>query len=412
MKKGKLVEIETVEELNSFNDEYVYDLEMEDGSHTFIANDILVHNTDSIFVGFNPSLKHSEWKNIYFNKEYLESLDKKFVILSSDKLGFEINNPNLVDIKITDHFRKIENSLKELKYDIIIIDGYFIKDKKIDMFIENGVLEEEKIYWNWVRETDFIQGMDKFRVEDYFKKCLEKHANSYGVENKQDFELERISESIINITKKKYIQHILSEDGISYQRLAYFFPKGVELVRSSTPVFAREKIIEIIKYIFSNPNTFNIQELLSLVKKLRKEFELADIDEIAMQSSVSNYENKMLNDRELPLEYIKGSHFAVKASGYYNYLLHQHKEEQKKYEFIKSGMKIKYYVCKNKSINGMFAYIRGSYPVEFAPEVDYDEQFKRSILSPINSIIEPLGMPEITKRLSIVMDIFSSKNFN
>ena len=55
----------------------------------------------------------------------------------------------------------------------------------------------------------------------------------------------------------------------------------------------------------------------------------------------------------------------------------------------------------------MFAYTRGSFPVEFAPPIDYDEQFSKSILSPINSIIEPLGMPEITKRLSVVMDIFS-----
>jgi hypothetical protein len=45
--------------------------------------------------------------------------------------------------------------------------------------------------------------------------------------------------------------------------------------------------------------------------------------------------------------------------------------------------------------------------MEFAPLIDYDEQFAKSILSPVNSIIEPLGMPEITKRLSVVMDIFS-----
>jgi hypothetical protein len=57
----------------------------------------------------------------------------------------------------------------------------------------------------------------------------------------------------------------------------------------------------------------------------------------------------------------------------------------------------------------MFAYSRGSYPIEFAPEIDYDLQFSKSILSPINSIIEPLGMPEITARLTIVMDIFGGK---
>jgi hypothetical protein len=54
----------------------------------------------------------------------------------------------------------------------------------------------------------------------------------------------------------------------------------------------------------------------------------------------------------------------------------------------------------------MFAY-RGSYPIEYAPEIDYDAQFNKAILSPINSIIEPLGMPKITERLSVIMDIFS-----
>ena len=41
-----------------------------------------------------------------------------------------------------------------------------------------------------------------------------------------------------------------------------------------------------------------------------------------------------------------------------------------------------------------------------APEIDLDTQFEKCILSPINSIVEPLGLPNITKRLSVVMDIF------
>jgi hypothetical protein len=43
-----------------------------------------------------------------------------------------------------------------------------------------------------------------------------------------------------------------------------------------------------------------------------------------------------------------------------------------------------------------------------APEIDLDTQFEKCILSPINSIVAPLGLPEITKRLSVVMDIFGS----
>jgi hypothetical protein len=218
--------------------------------------------------------------------------------------------------------------------------------------------------------------------------------------------LERISESILNFSKKKYIQNIVYEDGIPFDRLTYIFPKGVELVRSSTPLFAREKIIQIVKYLFEHPDNFNIKDLLKLVKNLRKEFELADIDDISMQSSCSNYETKVLEDKDR-LSFVSGAHFAVKSAAYYNFLLNQNKELQSKYEFIKSGTKIKYYHCNNKKINEIFAFIRGSYPIEFAPEVDYDLQFFKTIISPINSIITPLGMPEITKRLSVILDIFN-----
>jgi hypothetical protein len=129
-----------------------------------------------------------------------------------------------------------------------------------------------------------------------------------------------------------------------------------------------------------------------------------------MQSSCSNYEDKCLNDKD-KLEFVSGAHFAVKSSAYYNYLLNKNKSLQSKYEFIKSGTKIKYYYVKDKSMNDIFAYIRGSYPIEMAPEIDLDLQFEKCILSPINSIISPLGLPLITRRLSVVMSIFGNDGF-
>ncbi len=358
-------------------------------------------DTDSLFVSFKPAIDHCEWKNLLFNKVYLNSIDKKFIILSVDEI--KTDNPNCIGIANDLHTLK---TLITKDYDVILFDGNFVKDRGLNKMIDEGVFTSD-IRWNWSNEQDFIQGTDHFRYGGYFKKCLEEYAESFGVENKEDFELERISESMINIAKKKYICHITFEDGIPFERLNYLYPKGVELVRSSTPAFARDKIVGIVKYLFSHPDTFNIKDLLKLVKKLRKEFELADIDDICMQSSVSKYDVKVLNDKTLPLQFVSGAHFAVKSAAHYNYLLSKDKNMQQKYEFIKSGTKIKYYVCKDKSITDMFAYIRGSFPMEFAPQIDYDTQFEKSILSPINSIIEPLGMPEITKRLSVVMDIFS-----
>jgi DNA polymerase elongation subunit (family B) len=358
-------------------------------------------DTDSLFVSFKPAIDHCNWKDLIFNKEYLDSIDEKFIILTNDET--KTNNPNCLGIasNLDDLSELIKND-----YKVLLFDGNFIKDRGLNKMIKNGVFTSS-IGWNWPSEQDFIQGVDHFRFGGYFKKCLEDYASSFGVENKEDFELERISESIINLAKKKYICHITYEDGIPFDRLTYLYPKGVELVRSSTPAFARDKIVGIVKYLFTHPDTFNIKDLLKLVKGLRKEFELADIDDIAMQSSCSNYDIKVLNDKSLPLQFVSGAHFAVKSAAHYNYLLSKSKDHQQKYEFIKSGTKIKYFVCKDKSVTDMFAYIRGSYPHEFAPPIDYDTQFSKSILSPVNSIIEPLGMPEITKRLSVVMDIFS-----
>jgi len=145
---------------------------------------------------------------------------------------------------------------------------------------------------------------------------------------------------------------------------------------------------------------------LKIIKDIRKEFELADVDSISMQSSCNKYNEKVLDDKE-KLSFVTGAHFAVKAAAHYNFLLHKDEELQTKYEFLKSGDKIKYYYCGDTE-KPIFAFKRGEFPIEFAPEVDYDTQFQKAILSPINSVIEPLGLPEISKRLSVVIDIFGS----
>lgn len=357
-------------------------------------------DTDSLFVSFKPAIDHCTWKNLVFDD--VDFIDKNFIILSKEP----VHTANPCCIAQVHNLQELKEVLNS-NYELLLFDGHLIKNRDLNKMINDGVFTSE-IKWNWSNELDLIQGLDFFRYGGYFKMCLENYAASFGVENKEDFELEKISESMINIAKKKYIQNIVHEDGIDFDRLKYIFPKGVELVRSSTPLFARDKIVYILKYLFENPDTFNIKELLKLVKNLRKEFELADIDDIALQTSCSNYETKIIDDKNLPLKYVNGAHFAVKASAYHNYLLHQNGKYQDKYEFVKSGTKIKYYCCKDTTVNDMFGYIRGSFPHEFAPEIDYDTQFSKAILSPVNSIIEPLGMPEITKRLSVVMDIFSS----
>jgi hypothetical protein len=56
MIKYNINEVESVECIGEFEDEYVYDIEMDDTTeHTFFANDILVHN--SVYITIDPVLK-------------------------------------------------------------------------------------------------------------------------------------------------------------------------------------------------------------------------------------------------------------------------------------------------------------------------------------------------------------------
>ncbi|CAG7580925.1 MAG: gp110 [uncultured marine phage] len=358
-------------------------------------------DTDSIFVGFKGAIDSCEWKNQIFNENTLSNIPRKFTILSEGELDVDFNSDNFLGYATPDTISSHLDSTE-----ILLVDGSLLKNWKLNEKLEGF---KGGIFYNWKDELEFIHGLDKFKIADYFKDELTKHANSYGVDNIEDFELEKIAESIINLEKKKYIQHIVWEDGIDYKRLEYFQPKGVELVRSSTPVFARDKergIPKLIKYLFSNADNFNIKELLKIVKEMRREFELSEIDSISMQSSCNKYNEKVIHDKE-KLEFVSGAHFAVKAAAFHNHLLHKEPELQTKYEFLKSGDKIKYFYCKHPD-HRIFAYHRGEYPIEFAPEIDYDAQFQKAILSPINSIAIKLGMPEISKRLSVVLDIFGS----
>jgi hypothetical protein len=76
-------DVETIEQIGGFDNEYVYDIEMDDDTHTFIGNDILVHN--STYMTFQPVLDSCDWKGdpkefILKMKEYkLDSyFDEKF----------------------------------------------------------------------------------------------------------------------------------------------------------------------------------------------------------------------------------------------------------------------------------------------------------------------------------------------
>lgn len=259
-------------------------------------------------------------------------------------------------------------------------------------------------------ELKFILHMNGVFVKFMFRDMLEDYAKIYNVKSLHDFELETINKSALHIQKKHYINNVVWEDGVFYEDLSHFYPKGVEIVKSSTPAFVRENIWDFIKYLFQNPGNVNIREILKMMKNLKKQFMLADIEDISLSTSCSNYEQKIIDDQST-VEYVKGAHFSVKAAALHNYLLNKNPEFKTRIDLIRGG-RIKYYYCKH-DMGARFAYMRSFHPNEIVVkegvEVDYDELFAKTFLSIANRFIEPIGLPTINKRIRVLNSIFSSK---
>lgn len=254
---------------------------------------------------------------------------------------------------------------------------------------------------------EFVFAIYENRLKDYLNKCFEKYGEKYETKNIQNFELETISESAIFLAKKKYILNLIWSDPVDLEPLKNLKYTGVEIKQSSTPLFARKKLEEFIKYFFiKKASNFNLQEFISLLKKCKEEFKLQNIDDIAMGSSLSDYPKHILNDTTA-FEINSGCPFHTRGAGLFNYKLNNSKWKGK-YELIRSGEKIKYYYAIDKldPDNNSFSYKPGNFPTEFAPEVDYDMQFTKAILDPLNRIVVAMGFSAIPSNLVTVRRLF------
>jgi hypothetical protein len=254
---------------------------------------------------------------------------------------------------------------------------------------------------NWQGTVkEFVLTLNANRLAAYIKKVLDDYAESRHTDNHLDFELETIAENAIWVAKKKYIQNIIWKDGKDYDNLTYIKTTGLEIIQSSTPPFCRQKLIDAVKYIFSKTKitSKDNQDLVKLIKEIKTEFKLSNIEKISMSRGISEYNKFILNDQDR-LELKSGTPIHVRAGGYHNYLLNQEDRLKGKYELIRGGDKVKWYHSSDQFCD-VFAYKAGNYPIEFAPKMNLEVQFQKTILDPLNRIIVPAGLPPLHPSLA------------
>jgi len=253
--------------------------------------------------------------------------------------------------------------------------------------------------WDNTQGQEFIIALYNLRLEDYINTCFEKYSDKYDTKNIQSLELEKISESAIILAKKKYVLDLVWKDpGVSFEPQTKINSKGVEIVQSSTPSFARENLNNLLKTLFREKKNLNVKEFVSQLKTIKEQFKLSNVEDISKSTSISDYGKYISQDQEKLMIGPKCP-IHVRAAGFYNYTLNNSKWKRK-YNLIKSGDKVRWYFVDGKhGQQDVFAYQPGNYPYEFAPPINYDIQFSKTIIEPINRFMIAMGFGPIPSNL-------------
>ena len=208
---------------------------------------------------------------------------------------------------------------------------------------------------------------------------------------------EKITDKSVFIAKKRYIMNTLNSEGVHYDE-----PKisvtGLESVRSSTPEVCREQLRASFKVIM-NEGEEATQKFIADFKA--KFFQLGPED-IAKNSGTDNIGKY----REAGSLYRKGCPMHVRGAILYNHYLKQ-AGLQNRYAEINGGDKIKFVYLKTPNpIKENIISFPGVLPpeLELAKYIDYEKQFDKVFLSPLDAILEAVGWT--TEKINTVDSFF------
>lgn len=240
---------------------------------------------------------------------------------------------------------------------------------------------------------------------DFCKKFMEKviqpiidKSNDLAYAKLNGFNRERIQaknevicDSAVLCAKKKYYARVRVDEGTEFPLdNPHIKVMGLELAKSTTPAWVKEKLNEAIPMIFdSTPD-----ELKNWINKLRDEYTQAPLPDIATVGSANSL-NYNLGDKGVPF----GSRVAIV---YNNYVRENNLEN--KYPLITEGTKHQRLFLRtpNKFNSECIGYISDEFAEkELKDLVDYDTQFKKSFLASLQLMVDCLGIDVVNNSVQI-----------
>jgi DNA polymerase elongation subunit (family B) len=284
-----------------------------------------------------------------------------------------------IENKMNTYLNKL---LKTDDYDYVIASDTDSIYLNLGPMVEAVFKERKKDGESIVR---FLDKVCQVEFEKYIESSyqeLSSYVNAY--EQKMVMKRENIANKGIWTAKKRYILNVWNSEGVQYDQ-----PKlkmmGIEAVKSSTPAPCRSAIKEALNVIMSG----NESDVQDYIDKFRKEFESMTPEEIAFPRGCNN----IAKNSSPATIYGKGCPMHVRGALLYNYWVKK-KKLTHKYPLIQEGEKVKYVMLNtpNKINENVVSFFQ-TLPPELGlnGSIDYDLQFTKSFLQPLQVILDTLG---------------------
>ena len=335
-----------------------------------------------------------------------ETLPSKISALDNKQMAFKIALNSLYGATANEHFRFFK---PDHAASITLTGQYLLRtieeniDRELNLLFKTDdakyliYIDTDSLYFTLdaviqkynVTEALAIKTIEKLSkdkitplVNQFCEDCC-KMMRSY--ENKISFKLELAGDKAIWLAKKKYAVRAHSSEGVTYAK-PKFKAKGLEMVRSSTPKFVREKLKLALDIVFDTDEA----AVQKFIETVRADFMKLPYQQVAFPRGANNLDEYA----HATTIYKKGCPIQVRGVLLYNHYLREKKLEGK-YPLIGEGSKIKFAYLKkpNRIKENVIAFpAEGVIPKQFGviEMIDYEEQFDKTFLSSMQIILDAI----------------------